>query len=78
MPTSSVHNTQTTAVFSYPTRHEVDHANETRLKQLSGDLHTYQALDLPGQDSKGEKVSRETMERLLERLVAAKMISLKV
>jgi hypothetical protein len=35
-------------------------------------------MDLPGRDSKGERLSEQTMERLLERLVASKMISLKV
>jgi hypothetical protein len=64
--------------FSYPTRHEVDTANETRLKQLPGDPHTYQSMDLPGYDSKGKRVSEQTMERLLERLIASKMVSLKV
>jgi hypothetical protein len=35
-------------------------------------------MDLPGYDSKGERVSQQIMERLLERLIASKMISLKV
>jgi len=62
----------------YPTRLQVDQANETRLHRLPGDAHTYQSMDLPGYDSKGEKVSEQTMERILERLIASKTISLKV
>ena len=35
-------------------------------------------MDTPGYDSKGERVSQQTMERLLERLIAAKTVTLKV
>lgn len=66
------------SIFRYPTRHEVDKANETRLKELPDKAHTYQSMDLPGRDSKGERISEQTMERLLERLIASKIISLKV
>jgi len=48
------------------------------LNKLPGEPHTYQSMDLPGHDSKGERVSEQAMERLLERLIASKMISLKV
>ncbi|KIM84623.1 hypothetical protein PILCRDRAFT_390142 [Piloderma croceum F 1598] len=62
----------------YPTRQEVDTANQTQLNKLPGEPHTYQSMDLPGHDSKGERVSEQTMERLLERLIASKTISLKI
>lgn len=66
------------SISRYPTRREVDNANETRLKQLPDTIHVYQSLDVPGLDSKRERVSQQAMERLLERLVAAKTVSLKV
>lgn len=56
----------------------MDNANVSRLRQLTTDLHTYDALEYPGVDSKGEKVTREQMGRLLERLVVPKSIHLKV
>jgi len=62
----------------YPTRHEVDKANETQLNRLPDSAHTYQSMDLPGHNAKGERVSQQTMERLLERLITSKTISLKI
>jgi hypothetical protein len=64
--------------FSFSTRQEVDNANFTRLKQLNTDLQTYIGTESPGIDSKGERVTKEHMERLLERLVVPKSIQLKV
>jgi hypothetical protein len=56
----------------------VDNANFTRLKQINADLQSYIATESPGIDSKGERVTKEHMERLLERLVVPKSIQLKV
>lgn len=62
---------------SFATRREVDNANDTRLKQLSGSLHVYTSMDIPGFDAKDQRISHDQMERLLERLVAAKTVNLK-
>lgn len=65
-----------TELFS--TRREVDNANFTRSNHLNTEAHTYVAMEYPGIDSKGERVSKEHMERLLERLVVPNTIQLKV
>lgn len=62
----------------FSTRLEVDNANVTRLRQLDVELHTYEAVERPGIDSNGKRVSIETMGRLLERLIVPKSIQLKV
>lgn len=59
-------------------RNEVDGANSARLKNLNGCAHTYQSRDRPGVDVDGKVVSSQQMDRLLERLVAPKLIQLKV
>ena len=64
--------------FRYPTRKEVDIANETQLRQITSDPHVYSSLDLPGVDSKGQSVSLQAVERLLERMMATKTLTLKV
>ena len=62
----------------YPTRAEVDRANQARLISLPGNGIRYQATDTPGRDSNDNPVSLEHMGRLLERLVAQQVIHLKV
>lgn len=62
----------------YPTRAEVDRANQVKLISLPGDGIKYQATDTPGRDSNDNPVSLESMERLLERLVAQQVVHLKV
>ncbi|OAX43616.1 hypothetical protein K503DRAFT_680770, partial [Rhizopogon vinicolor AM-OR11-026] len=62
----------------YPTRAEVDRANQARLNSLPGDSIRYEATDTPGRDSNDNLVSLESMKRLLERLVAQQVIHLKV
>jgi len=62
----------------FPTRREVDRSNSTRLRQLPGLAHVYKSFDIPGYGSNGERTSSEKTDQLLERLVAAKMIALKV
>ncbi|KAF7367214.1 ATP-dependent DNA helicase PIF1 [Mycena sanguinolenta] len=59
-------------------REEVERVNNRRLDQLPGNCETYEAMDSRGTNSKGEKVSREQMERLLDRLVAPQSVGLKV
>lgn len=63
---------------SYPTRREVDNANNSRLQNLSGDPQTYVAYDRPGLDEEGNRIPWNKVEKLLERLVAPKQIILKV
>ncbi|KIJ07606.1 hypothetical protein PAXINDRAFT_158369 [Paxillus involutus ATCC 200175] len=62
----------------YPTRAEVNRANQTRLHALPGQIIQYDATDTAGSDSNGVRVSEQQMERLLERLVAPRVIQLKV
>lgn len=59
-------------------RDEVDNANNTRLDALPGLCETFIALEYAGYNSKGERVSPETKDKLLDRLVVPKMIRLKV
>ncbi|KAG2345306.1 hypothetical protein BDR05DRAFT_880717 [Suillus weaverae] len=61
----------------YPTRSEVDSANQRKLASLPGDGIMYPATDTPGRDSNDNLVSLEQMGRLLERLVAQRVIHLK-
>ena len=62
----------------FPLRSEVERANATRLAGLPGPSNTYEALDIPGWDSRGNRLTRERTERLCDRLVALKRITLKV
>jgi hypothetical protein len=62
---------------SYPTRVQVDTANHTRLQRLPGQAHTYQSLDTPGQDDKGERVSENRATQLLNGLVVQRELRLK-
>ncbi|KAJ6574738.1 hypothetical protein B0H19DRAFT_934644, partial [Mycena capillaripes] len=59
-------------------REEVDRANNSRLNELPGDCETYVAKEYRGRDFKGERISPEKMDKLLDRLVVPKMIRLKV
>lgn len=52
--------------------------NHNRLKSINSTPHEYKATDRPGRDEKGNDISLEKMNRLLERLVAPKTITLKV
>lgn len=62
----------------YPLRREVEEANSSRLASLPGPAHTYTALDIEGHDIRGRRLSPEQAQRLLDRLVALKTITLKV
>jgi hypothetical protein len=63
---------------SFPLRAEVEGCNNQRLKELTGEIQTYQAMDSRGYDASGEPIDKETAQRLLDRLVARREISLKV
>jgi hypothetical protein len=66
-----------TICLSYPTRVQVDTANHTRLQRLPGQAHTYQSLDTPGQDDKGQRVSENRATQLLNGLVVQRELRLK-
>jgi ATP-dependent DNA helicase PIF1 len=62
----------------YPTRNEVERANNTRLAQITEDPVYFHAVDRPGLDEEGNpRVSFQEMERLLDRLVALSTVVLK-
>lgn len=63
---------------SFPLRAEVEGHNNQRLSELKGRVYTYHSIDSRGYNAKGEILDKETAERLLERLVARREISLKV
>lgn len=52
--------------------------NNRRLNELTGEIHTYHAMDSRGYNAKGNPVDKEMAQRLLDRLVAPREISLKV
>jgi hypothetical protein len=63
---------------SFPLRAEVEGCNNQRLKELTGGIQIYHAMDSRGYNAKGEPVDKEMAQRLLDRLVAPREISLKV
>ncbi len=63
---------------SYALRSEVENANSSRLKNLPGEQHTYRARDIPGIDAYGNPTKSDAMEKLLDRLVVPREVSLKV
>ncbi|KAJ3714015.1 hypothetical protein DFJ43DRAFT_885368 [Lentinula guzmanii] len=62
----------------FPHRADVDRANNNRLSSLPGDPHTYRAMDIPGEDVNGIPLNYLQMDRLLERLIVPKSVTLKV
>ncbi|KAF5375262.1 hypothetical protein D9758_000092 [Tetrapyrgos nigripes] len=61
----------------YSTRYEVDKANTFRLDALPDQARTFYGMDLPGQDANGRPVGQDAMNRLLERLIVPRSITLK-
>ncbi|KAI9462364.1 hypothetical protein BJY52DRAFT_1256490 [Lactarius psammicola] len=61
----------------YPTRSEVEVANDTRLAQITENPIDFVAVDRPGFDERGNRVSLRKMARLLNRLVALPTVPLK-
>ena len=66
------------AAHRYPTRVEVEEANNARLAQIMEDEAYFDAVDRPGFGEKGKPVSLRVMARLLNRLVALPIVVLKV
>ncbi|THH11770.1 hypothetical protein EW145_g431 [Phellinidium pouzarii] len=62
----------------FPLRREVETANASRLSSLPGPSHTYRALDIAGIDIRGHPITLQQAEKLLERLIAVKSLTLKV
>lgn len=58
-------------------RKEVNSANSNRLARLKTPPHVYKARDIPGWDDAGRPVGRAIADKLLERLVAQDVITLK-
>ena len=52
--------------------------NNSRLNQLTGTAHIYRSMDSRGYNAKGVQLDKDVAQRLLERLVAPRAISLKV
>jgi hypothetical protein len=63
---------------SFPLRAEVEGYNNRRLNALVCGTQFYQAMDSRGYNAKGEPIDKEMAQRLLDRLVAPREISLKV
>jgi hypothetical protein len=63
---------------SFPLRRDVEGCNNDRLKALAGVQHIYQAMDSAGYDVYGMPISRESAQSLLDRMIAAPIIPLKV
>ena len=63
---------------SFPLRRDVEGCNNDRLKELPGEQHIYQAMDSAGYDVYGLPISRENAQSLLDRMIAAPIIPLKV
>lgn len=62
----------------YPTRNEVYIANSSRLAQIEAPVFTYNSEDRPGVDADNDRISIDKMKKLLDRLIAPKVIELKV
>lgn len=72
LPLANIYN------FSFPLRAEVESHNNKRLRELPGQVYTYHSMDSRGFNAKGEILDKEMAERLLERLVARPLLTLKV
>ncbi|KAI5124476.1 hypothetical protein M0805_008358 [Coniferiporia weirii] len=62
----------------FPLRREVQAANASRLSSLSEPSHTYVSSDVPGIDIRGHPITPQQAEKLLDRLVSVKSLTLKV
>lgn len=63
---------------SFPTRKEVDGANQSRLDQLPGEAITFKSKDEGGWDPNGVPLPSVHVQDLLNRLIAPEVITLKV
>ena len=62
----------------YPLRCEVEEANTMRLANLPPPAHTYDSLDVAGHDVRGKPISPQQAQKLLDKLVVLKSVTLKV
>ncbi|KAJ3556482.1 hypothetical protein NM688_g2009 [Phlebia brevispora] len=62
----------------FPTRAEVDRANTERLNKIPGDGIPFPAIDVPGWEESGQRISAEKADKLLNNLIAQKFLTLKV
>lgn len=62
----------------YPTRVEVQHANQTRLDQLMSPIRRYTANDRCGVDASGNRIHPDKMATLLDRVLAPKELDVKL
>lgn len=62
----------------YPLRREVEEANSMRLANLPPPAHSYDSLDIAGHDIRGKLISTEQAQKLLDKLVVLKSVTLKV
>ena len=65
-------------VCSFPLRRDVESCNNTKLEALPGDPCTFSAMDFAGYDYEGNPIDKSSAERLLDRINASPVISLKV
>ena len=72
------HSRKSDPIISYPLRDQVHQCNISRLEAISAPLMYYQAMDFAGHDLQGKPLPASSAETLLERLVALKMLFLKV
>ncbi|KAG8903521.1 hypothetical protein FRB99_003177 [Tulasnella sp. 403] len=61
----------------FPLKQQVDRANMERLNSLPGRTYKFHAKDSPGVDGAGKPITRDEADKLLERLVALKELSLR-
>lgn len=63
---------------SFPTRREVEYANNKRLDRIDSELFIFNSLDMAGNIASFSCISPDGMSRLLDRVIAAKKVRLKV
>lgn len=63
-----------------PTREQADAINTHRLEQLPSPLalYEYRGVDTPGRDPEGRPIPQQIYEKMISRITAPQVISLKV
>lgn len=62
----------------FPLKKEVESANSRRLDQLPGQSIKYVSVDKPGFNIEGKPINERLAARLLDNLLATKVLTLKV
>lgn len=63
----------------FPTKREVQFANDSRLSKLTGPVHTFRATDQPGKNDKDQYITYQQATAQLDRCVLApELMTLKV